>query len=212
MVIFFYFYFVFTFLGIASQKLGCFFKISHNPFSSQREGNDGRFSYFRLQFASFSQKNRILSAYLDSLESPLTVYLRLAEVVGLFLYLSAIEMASAAGAATCEVLTAYRSLLRAAKKAFTGDKQMVQGASAEIRKKFEENRGVKSEDEIKKLLGMAEEGSQFLATMVVQAELNESGNYGTIPQFFFVISTITFTCRMLLKLIPLEVSLFDTIY
>lgn len=214
----FFWLFFFTFilylhfwaLLVKSQGVSLKFPTIHFPPNEKATTVDS--PYFRLQFASFPQKNRILSAYLDSLESPLTVYLRLAEVVGLFLYLSAIEMASAAGAATCEVLTAYRSLLRAAKKAFTGDKQMVQGASAEIRKKFEENRGVKSEDEIKKLLGMAEEGSQFLATMVVQAELNESGNYGTIPQFFFVISTITFTCRMLLKLIPLEVSLFDTIY
>ncbi|KMZ67123.1 Mitochondrial zinc maintenance protein 1, mitochondrial [Zostera marina] len=104
-------------------------------------------------------------------------------------------MASAAGAATCEVLTAYRSLLRAAKKAFTGDKQMVQGASAEIRKKFEENRGVKSEDEIKKLLGMAEEGSQFLATMVVQAELNESGNYELKPDKEHAGKTLEIPCN-----------------
>ncbi|XP_071715926.1 mitochondrial zinc maintenance protein 1, mitochondrial-like [Rutidosis leptorrhynchoides] len=76
-----------------------------------------------------------------------------------------------------EALTAYRALLRATRKSFAGDTVMLQGSAAEVRKKFEENRHVTSEQEIKKLLDEAREASDFISNMIVQAKLNSSGGY-----------------------------------
>ncbi|CAI0628062.1 unnamed protein product [Linum tenue] len=80
-----------------------------------------------------------------------------------------------------EVLTAYKSLLRATRKSFAGDQLMLNGSAMEIRKKFDENRQVTSEAEIKRLLEEANEASQFISTMIVQAKLNERGGYEVKP-------------------------------
>lgn len=77
-----------------------------------------------------------------------------------------------------EALSAYRALLRATRKSFAGDTQMLNASALEVRKKFEENRHVTSEPEIQKLLEEAREASHFVSTMIVQAKLNERGGYG----------------------------------
>lgn len=78
-----------------------------------------------------------------------------------------------------EVLRAYRTLLRATRKTFAGDTLMLRESAAEIRSKFEANRHVDSEPEVRKLLDDATEASDFISTMIVQAKLNPDGSYGT---------------------------------
>ncbi|XP_042475670.1 mitochondrial zinc maintenance protein 1, mitochondrial-like [Macadamia integrifolia] len=74
-----------------------------------------------------------------------------------------------------EVLSVYRSLLRATRKSFSGDKLMLTESAIEVRTKFEQNRNVTSEAEIKKLLDEARDASNFISNMIVQAKLNPSG-------------------------------------
>ncbi|KAJ4829790.1 hypothetical protein Tsubulata_050529 [Turnera subulata] len=76
-----------------------------------------------------------------------------------------------------EALRAYRGLLRATRKSFAGDTLMLNASAMEVRKKFEENRGVSSETQIQKLLEEAREASHFISTMIVQAKLNDRGGY-----------------------------------
>ncbi|PRQ51666.1 putative complex 1 LYR protein [Rosa chinensis] len=54
---------------------------------------------------------------------------------------------------------------------------MLKGSAVEVRQKFEENRGVTSEEEVQRLLGEAYEASSFISTMIVQAKLNSGGGY-----------------------------------
>ncbi|KAL6196674.1 hypothetical protein ACLB2K_032288 [Fragaria x ananassa] len=84
-------------------------------------------------------------------------------------------------ARAAEAVSAYRSLLRATRKSFAGDTVMLKGSAAEVRQKFEENRGVTSESEIQRLLGEAREASSFISTMIVQAKLNSRGGYEVKP-------------------------------
>lgn len=78
-----------------------------------------------------------------------------------------------------EALIAYRALLRATRKSFAGDTEMLKASASEIRKKFEENRHVASDSDIPRLLEEAREATEFISTMIVQAKLNERGGYGT---------------------------------
>ncbi|XP_059659556.1 mitochondrial zinc maintenance protein 1, mitochondrial [Cornus florida] len=80
-----------------------------------------------------------------------------------------------------EALTAYRVLLRATRRTFAGDSLMLTQSAAEVRKKFEENRGVTSETEIQRLLEEAREASHFISNMIVQAKLNSRGGYEVKP-------------------------------
>ncbi|WZY87447.1 hypothetical protein YC2023_044182 [Brassica napus] len=77
-----------------------------------------------------------------------------------------------------EALIAYRALLRATRKSFAGDTEMLKASASEIRKKFEENRHVASDSDIPRLLEEAREATEFISTMIVQAKLNERGGYG----------------------------------
>lgn len=54
---------------------------------------------------------------------------------------------------------------------------MLKGSAAEVRKKFEENRHVTSDVEIRRLLEEAREASLFITQMIVQAKLNSRGGY-----------------------------------
>ncbi|XP_059438992.1 mitochondrial zinc maintenance protein 1, mitochondrial [Corylus avellana] len=83
--------------------------------------------------------------------------------------------------ARVEALSAYRALLRATRKTFAGDSQMLTGSAAEVRKNFEDNRQVTSEAEIRRLLDEAREATHFIANMIVQAKLNSSGGYQMKP-------------------------------
>jgi complex III assembly factor LYRM7 len=82
-------------------------------------------------------------------------------------------MAAANGA-----LAGFRHLLRAQRKAFKGDTVMQTGAVKEIRDNFKKNRDITDPEEVKKLVGACYEAADFLSTFVVQAKLNERGNYG----------------------------------
>lgn len=77
-----------------------------------------------------------------------------------------------------EVLRAYREVMRATRKSFAGDSQMLRASAMEVRTKFDENRNVSSDSEIDRLLEDAKEASSFISTMIVQARLNERGGYG----------------------------------
>ncbi|XP_010259558.1 PREDICTED: mitochondrial zinc maintenance protein 1, mitochondrial [Nelumbo nucifera] len=85
------------------------------------------------------------------------------------------------GRGTAEALSAYRALLRATRKSFAGDTLMLNESALEVRKKFEENRNVTSEEEIKKLLADACEASDFISNMIVQAKLNSRGGFEVKP-------------------------------
>ena len=54
---------------------------------------------------------------------------------------------------------------------------MITESAAEIRRRFEDNRSVASEAEVKRLLDEAKEASHFITYMIVQAKLNERGGY-----------------------------------
>ncbi|KAE8676703.1 peter Pan-like protein-like isoform X1 [Hibiscus syriacus] len=58
---------------------------------------------------------------------------------------------------------------------------MFNASAVEIRQKFDVNRHVTSEPEIRRLLEEAREASQFISTMIVQAKLNERGGYEVKP-------------------------------
>ncbi|XP_052175444.1 mitochondrial zinc maintenance protein 1, mitochondrial [Diospyros lotus] len=80
-----------------------------------------------------------------------------------------------------EALCAYRGLLRATRKTFKGDTLMLKESAAEVRKKFEDNRHVTSDAEIRRLLDEARQASDFISTMIVQAKLNSRGGYEVKP-------------------------------
>ncbi|KAG5061911.1 hypothetical protein JHK85_003094 [Glycine max] len=83
-----------------------------------------------------------------------------------------------------QVLSAYRALLKATRKSFSGDTMMLKESALEVRNKFEENKSVSSQAEIQKLLLEAEEASHFITTMIVQAQLNpDSGTYFDLRLF-----------------------------
>lgn len=75
------------------------------------------------------------------------------------------------------MLRAYREVLKATRKSFAGDTQMLKASAMEVRSKFEENRSVNSDSDIQKLIEDAREASNFISTMIVQARLNDRGGY-----------------------------------
>lgn len=92
---------------------------------------------------------------------------------------SDISIGAATAMARAEVLSAYRALLKATRKTFSGDSLMLKESVVEVRKKFEENRNVTSDAEIHRLLQEADEASHFITNMIVQAQLNsDAGSYG----------------------------------
>ncbi|CAA7398425.1 unnamed protein product [Spirodela intermedia] len=88
---------------------------------------------------------------------------------------------SVGGGAAREVLSAYRTLLRATRKTFAEDTLMLTQSAMEVRKKFEENREVSSEAELRRLVDEAREAAQFISTMIVQAKLNSRGGFEVKP-------------------------------
>ncbi|XP_020275142.1 LOW QUALITY PROTEIN: mitochondrial zinc maintenance protein 1, mitochondrial [Asparagus officinalis] len=85
-------------------------------------------------------------------------------------------------AGRAQALGAYRSLLKATRKSFAGDTLMLSESAAEIRRRrFEDNRSVASEAEIKRLLDEAKEASHFITHMIVQAKLGDHGGYVVKP-------------------------------
>jgi complex III assembly factor LYRM7 len=80
-----------------------------------------------------------------------------------------------------EVVMVYRELLKATRKTFAGDVEMLKGSAAEIRDKFRENSGVTSEAEIQKHIAQAREASHFITSSIVQGKLNDRGSYEVKP-------------------------------
>ncbi|XP_051118916.1 mitochondrial zinc maintenance protein 1, mitochondrial [Andrographis paniculata] len=98
-----------------------------------------------------------------------------------------------------EALRAYRTVLRATRRTFAGDIEMLRGSAAEVRKKFEENRHVTSPDEVNRLLEEAREASHFISNMIVQAKLNDRGGYEIKPEKEHIGATLEFPSEEMLK-------------
>ena len=80
-------------------------------------------------------------------------------------------------AAAAEGLAAYR----AARRTFAGDKLMLQESAVEIRRRFEDHRGLApGSDEAARALADAREAAHFITHMIVQATRAPSGSFGTI--------------------------------
>lgn len=77
------------------------------------------------------------------------------------------------GAATRSTL---RQLIRAQRRAFAGDAEMLRSGHAAILQQFRANRDAAA-DKVPAMLKTADEAIDFLRHNIVQAPLNERGNY-----------------------------------
>ncbi|KAJ1696476.1 hypothetical protein LUZ63_004988 [Rhynchospora breviuscula] len=84
--------------------------------------------------------------------------------------------------ASGEAMAAYRALLRATRRTFAGDTLMLTESKKEIRRRFEENRGVTAEAELRELLDQAKEASHFIQHMILQAKRSPSGSFVVKPE------------------------------
>lgn len=86
-----------------------------------------------------------------------------------------------------EARSLFRSLLRVRRKAFEGDEVMAVAAALQIRHEFEVNRNVTDPDTLRLCMTKAREAVDFISMNVVQAKLNDRGNYGMhfFPPGFF---------------------------
>lgn len=83
--------------------------------------------------------------------------------------------------AAAEGLAAYRAVLRAARRTFAGDQLMLKESAVEIRRRFEDHRGLApGSDEAARALADAREAAHFITHMIVQATRAPSGSFGTI--------------------------------
>ncbi|KMT05994.1 hypothetical protein BVRB_7g164810 [Beta vulgaris subsp. vulgaris] len=98
-----------------------------------------------------------------------------------------------------EVLQAYREVLKATRKSFAGDTQMLKASAKEVRTKFEDNRKVTDELDIQKLINDAREASHFVSTMIVQAKLNDRGGYEVKPSTEHAGATLEVPSEEILK-------------
>lgn len=69
-----------------------------------------------------------------------------------------------------------RRLIRAKRLAFKGDEELLRTAQTAIREQFRTNRDAPSE-KLPEMLKEAEDAIEFLRNNVVQAPLNDRGNY-----------------------------------
>lgn len=79
-----------------------------------------------------------------------------------------------------EALSIFRQLLRTRKKCFAGDTEMMAAVAEQIRGEFEANRSVTEGQKLEQLLTKAREAVEFMQVSIVQAKLNERGNYGEL--------------------------------
>ncbi|KAG0610031.1 hypothetical protein M758_7G033300 [Ceratodon purpureus] len=84
-----------------------------------------------------------------------------------------IEMAGARS----EAVAVFRTLMRTRRQCFAGDPDLLAASAKEIRKEFEANRNVGPGEELESLISKAREGVEFMRVNIVQAKLNERGNY-----------------------------------
>ncbi|KAJ1262563.1 hypothetical protein BS78_09G118400 [Paspalum vaginatum] len=86
-------------------------------------------------------------------------------------------------AAAAEGLAAYRAVLRAARRTFKGDQLMLQESAVEIRRRFEDHRGLApGSDEAVRALADAREAAHFISHMIVQATRAPSGSFVVKPE------------------------------
>ncbi|XP_074566005.1 mitochondrial zinc maintenance protein 1, mitochondrial-like isoform X2 [Curcuma longa] len=85
------------------------------------------------------------------------------------------------GPARAEALAAYRALLRATRKTFASDTLMLSAWALEIRLKFEANRRVAAEAEVKRLLNEARGAFHLISHRIVQAKHNTPGGFIILP-------------------------------
>jgi len=76
-----------------------------------------------------------------------------------------------------EVLRGYARLLRARRKLFRGDEQALRSSLVAIRKEFDANRGLEDAEVISAMIKDVEEAVDMLENQLVQARLNERGNF-----------------------------------
>eukprot|EP00750_Incisomonas_marina_P025926 INCI5782.1.p1 GENE.INCI5782.1~~INCI5782.1.p1 ORF type:complete len:118 (-),score=25.10 INCI5782.1:444-797(-) len=74
-------------------------------------------------------------------------------------------------------LRGFRKLLRASRTVFGKDRDGLLTARAFIRQQFEENRNETDPEVLDELLFSIDDAISFAQTNIVQAELNEKGNY-----------------------------------
>lgn len=80
-------------------------------------------------------------------------------------------------------LQSYRAVIRTINRTFKGDIQALTEGKNMARAQFLENSHVTDPEELKRLVAMAQEACDFLRTSVVQAVLNDAGNYEvTLPK------------------------------
>lgn len=78
-----------------------------------------------------------------------------------------------------QVMSAFRTLLRTSKRCFNGDPAMLVASAKQIRDEFETHRRSSDPSEIEGLLLKAREAAEFMTLNLVQAKLNDRGNYGS---------------------------------
>ena len=76
-----------------------------------------------------------------------------------------------------QVFAAYKSLHRARQSVFKNDNVALEAAKYKIREEFRKNAGEKDPVKIAELAKIAEETAVILRKTVVQAVMNENGNY-----------------------------------
>ncbi|EIE19322.1 hypothetical protein COCSUDRAFT_34269 [Coccomyxa subellipsoidea C-169] len=79
-------------------------------------------------------------------------------------------------------LAVYRLFLRSIRTAFKGDAFMLTSAKQEVRARFQSAAGVTEPKEIEKLCAEGRDAAQFLTQYVVQAKLNDRGNFAMIVE------------------------------
>lgn len=76
-----------------------------------------------------------------------------------------------------EARSLFRSLLRVRRRVFAGDEVMVVAAGRQIRHEFEANRNVTDPEALRDCIAKGREAVDFVSMNVVQAKLNDRGNY-----------------------------------
>mmetsp|Transcript_10165 Transcript_10165/g.30664 ORF Transcript_10165/g.30664 Transcript_10165/m.30664 type:complete len:99 (+) Transcript_10165:373-669(+) len=74
-------------------------------------------------------------------------------------------------------LAAYRDLLRAVNKTFSGDAFALQKMYSETRAQFEANKGVQGEAEAQQRIADAHEARNFILESIVQAKKTSCGSF-----------------------------------
>ncbi|XP_067631764.1 complex III assembly factor LYRM7 [Eurosta solidaginis] len=76
-----------------------------------------------------------------------------------------------------EVLKVFKTLHRTRQIVFQGDRQTLEAGRKEINNNFRKNRNERNEDEIKKLIQLAQDVNKELRTNVIQAVQEKEGIY-----------------------------------